>query len=126
MSNKRFAIAYLSALIAVILIHVVLLDTKVIVANFYYSMVADAALFVVFALVVPAVVTSRKNDSNKFVNTFLVMTSVQMLAAMAILAAYMYVGVPDFRTLSLQFVSIFVILLAIQSFFLIKLVNAPK
>ena len=77
-------------------------------------------LFVVFGLGAILIGPGLDKDPENFVNRFLILTTVQLLAAMSILAALAYLKMSDMRVVALQFISVFVILLAVQSFFLVK------
>ena len=88
--------------------------------TFKTIVVLDVLLFVVFGAGAILVSPGLDKEPENFVNRFLILTTVQLLAAMSMLAALAYLKMPDMRTVALQFVAVFVVLLALQSFFLVK------
>lgn len=67
-----------------------------------------------------------EKEPDVFVNKFLILTTFQMLAIMTILAALVYVKIPDFRSVAFHTISIFVLLLSVQSILLIESLNRKK
>lgn len=126
MTSSKFAVYFLSIVIVTVVAHLLLVFGQVIEVNFRFSIVGDIALCFIFGMTLPISLKGIKKGSEGFVGSFLIVTTVQMLLMMSLLAAYAYMKVPGFKTVSLQLVSLFVFLLAIQSFFLIKLVNNPN
>lgn len=118
--SKFFLKRFVPLVAIVVLIHIVLAFLEVFGGTFKSILVLDILLFVVFGAGAMLIGPGLDKEPENFVNRFLILTTVQLLAAMSILAALAYVKMPDMRTVALQFISVFVILLAIQSFFLVK------
>lgn len=118
--SKLFLKRFVPLVAIVVLIHIVLAFLEVFGGTFKSILVLDILLFVVFGAGAMLIGPGLDKEPENFVNRFLILTTVQLLAAMSILAALAYVKMPDMRTVALQFISVFVILLAIQSFFLVK------
>lgn len=83
----------------------------------------ETIILVVFLAGMLSTGLSDLSDPTKFVGKFLVLTTVQFLSVLSILAAIVYVKYPD-RTLHIyHLIGLFFSLLTIQSVFLNKLVN---
>lgn len=126
MTSNKFAFYFLCIVFVTVVTHLLLVFGQVIEVDFRFSVVGDIALCFIFGMTLPIALNGIKKDSERFVGSFLIVTTIQMLLMLSLLAAYAYMKVPGFKTVSLQLVSLFVFLLAVQSFFLIKLVNNPN
>jgi hypothetical protein len=118
--SKLFFKRFVPLVGIVITLHVVAVFLGVFGGTFQSIVTLDVILFIMFGAGAMLIGPGLDKDPENFVNRFLILTTVQLLAAMSILAALAYVKMPDMRTVALQFISIFVILLAVQSFLLVK------
>jgi len=104
-------------------LHVMLISLDFFSVDFRTIVKLDAVIAILFfaggLLIAPGLV----KDPDVFVNRFLILTTVQMLAMLALLAALVYVKIPDMRGVGFHSISVFVILLGIQSVLLIRQVN---
>lgn len=80
----------------------------------------------IFLIGLPIVTIGNTSDNAGFVGRFLVLTTVQMLSFMALLAALFYVQTPDFRPVVLHLVALFVALLAMQSVVMIRTISKKE
>jgi len=104
--------------------HIILAYLEVFKVSFSATLKLDTIVFIVFALGALFIADGLKKNAETFVNRFLILTTFQMLAMMAVLLAMVYVKFPDFQTVGFHTISVFTILLIIQSLFLIRGVNA--
>ncbi len=118
--SKLFLKRFVPLVAGVIIIHISLVFLGFFDGTFKTIVVLDVLLFVVFGAGAILVSPGLDKEPENFVNRFLILTTVQLLAAMSMLAALAYLKMPDMRTVALQFVAVFVVLLALQSFFLVK------
>jgi len=118
--SKLFIKRFVPLVAVIIIVHIALAFFEVFGGRFQSILVLDILLFVVFGLGAILIGPGLDKDPENFVNRFLILTTVQLLAAMSILAALAYLEMSDMRVVALQFISVFVILLAVQSFFLVK------
>ncbi|MCH2229716.1 MAG: hypothetical protein MK105_05170 [Crocinitomicaceae bacterium] len=118
--SKLFLKRFVPLVAVVIIIHISLVFLGFFDGTFKTIVVLDVLLFVVFGAGAILVSPGLDKEPENFVNRFLILTTVQLLAAMSMLAALAYLKMPDMRTVALQFVAVFVVLLALQSFFLVK------
>ena len=118
--SKLFLKRFVPLVAIVIILHIVFVFMDVLGGTFQSILPLDLLLFLMFGAGAMLIGPGLDKAPDNFVNRFLILTTVQLLAAMSILAALAYVNISDMRTVALQFISIFVILLAIQSFLLVK------
>jgi hypothetical protein len=112
--------------VAIILIsHIFLSFLEVLGLKTQSNLILDAFLFLIFALGAIIIGPGLDKEPGNFVNRFLILTTLQLLSAMSVLAVLVFMKTPDVRRAALQFIAVFVILLAIQSFFLVKGVKKP-
>lgn len=124
MKIKSYATRFVPMVVLLLGAHLLLVYLKVFPFNFRLTLISDFALLFIFLLGVPIVsVGLKKKEEGGFVGSFLILTTIQMLSTLSVLGAFVYTKVPQFREISLQLVSVFIILLIVQSIFLIKLVK---
>lgn len=126
MKSKQFSIRFFILLTLILVIHSSLVLLEVFSVNFSKFISLEVVLFVIYALGIVVIAPGLDKNPDNFVGRFLILTTIQLLAAMSVLAALAYVKVPEMRALSLHFISVFVVILGIQSFLLVKWVNKTK
>lgn len=126
MKSKQFSFRFIGFLISVLSIHSCLIFFNVFAVNFAQFISLEIVLFVIYVLGIIVIAPGLDKNPENFVGRFLILTTVQLLAAMSVLAALAYVKNPQMRELSLHFISAFVIVLGVQSFLLVKWVNKSK
>ncbi len=124
MKSKKYLQYFMSGAIVVFGSHIILAYLEVFKVSFSATLKLDTIVFIVFALGALFIADGLKKNAETFVNRFLILTTFQMLAMMAVLLAMVYVKFPDFQTVGFHTISVFTILLIIQSLFLIRGVNA--
>lgn len=124
MKIKSYITRFVPLVVLLLVVHILLVYLNVFPFNFRLTLISDFALLFIFLLGVPIVsVGLKKKEDGGFVGSFLILTTVQMLSTLSVLGAFVYTQVPQFREISLQLISVFIILLIVQSIFLIKLVK---
>lgn len=126
MKSKQFSFRFIILLLIVLLAHSTLVFFEIFKTDFSKFIRLEIVLFVIYSLGIIVIAPGLDKNPENFVGRFLILTTVQLLAAMSVLAALAYVQIPEMRTLSLHFISAFVIVLGIQSFLLVKWVNKAK
>jgi hypothetical protein len=122
MTSKSFFRFALSAVMAVV-IHIILVIAGLFNISILAAVVADIILLGVFLGGVAAIRTMERKLDLSFVQLFLILTTVQMLTCMVILLCIVYLKLPESRSHALQQVTLFIILLALQSIALIQWVR---
>lgn len=121
MKNRGRYVRQLLAGIAVIVgFHLLLVKKFFPELSFPLFLKLDLVNAFIFLIGLPIVTIGNTMDDSGFVGRFLVLTTVQMLSFMALLAALFYVQTPDFRPVVLHLVALFVALLAMQSTVMIR------
>ncbi len=123
MKSKQFSLRFIVLLVFVLSLHSLLVFAKVFTVDFTKFIGLEIVLFVIYGLGIIVIAPGLDKNPENFVGRFLVLTTVQLLAAMSVLAAMAYVKVPEMRELSLHFISAFVLALGIQSYLLVRWVN---
>ena len=123
MKSKQFTLRFITLLLIVLSLHSVVVFFDIFKVDFTKFMTLEITLFVIYALGIVVIAPGLNKDPENFVGRFLILTTIQLLAAMSVLAALAYAKVPEMRALSLHFISAFVIVLGIQSYLLVKWVN---
>ena len=123
MKSSSYTTRFLPLVVVILAVHCALVFLGVIPINLRMTLISDVVLLFVFLIGTPIVTGGLKKEKEAFVGSFLILTTLQMLSVMSVLGAFVYVKIPGFREVSLQMVSVFVIILIVQSYFLIKIVN---
>lgn len=126
MKSKKYLQYFLSAAIVIFGSHLILSYLEVFKVNFLAILKLDLIVFIVFALGAFFIADGLRKNAESFVNRFLILTTFQMLAMMSVLLALVYVKFPDFKVIVFHTISVFVILLTIQSVFLIRGINSKE
>lgn len=126
MKSKQFSLRFILFLSLIIVLHSGLVFLNVFQVNFIPFLSLELVLFFIYAVGIVVIAPGLDKKPENFVGRFLILTTVQLLAAMAVLAALAYVKHPEMRSLSLHFISAFVLVLAVQSVLLVQLVNKTR
>ncbi len=118
--SKLFLRRFVPLVAIIVVLHIVFAFFEVFGGRFQPILILDILLLLVFGLGAILIGPGLDKDPENFVNRFLILTTIQLLGAMSILAALAYMKMPDMRIIALQFISVFIILLGVQSFFLVK------
>ena len=88
-----------------------------------FVLISEVALFVSGTFIIaPGLIKSEEN----FVARFLILTTVQMLAILSIILALVYLKYPNAKAIGFQLLFVFLFLMSIQSFLLVKIKNKSK
>lgn len=123
MKSKWYPFIFLGVVLLLLLVHVGLIFSGVLDMDLRVSLIADIVLFFIFSMGIPIIRFGLKKKERGFVGSFLVLTTLQMLLAMSTIAAFIFTKTIGYREMSIQFVLMFILILAIQSIILIKVVK---
>lgn len=85
-----------------------------------FVITSEAALFILgIFIIAPGLIKSEEN----FVARFLILTTVQMLAILSIILALVYLKYPNAKAIGFQLLFVFLFLMSVQSFLLVKIKN---
>ena len=126
MTSKKFTLLFVAIIAVLISLHIILIEFNFFKVAIEEMVKLDVILAIVYLAGLGLIVPGLSKNPENFVGRFLILTTVQLLAAMSVLAALTYIKHPLMRDLSLHFISLFVILLGVQSILLVKSINRSK
>ena len=116
---KRFTLI----LAVVILGHLALVLTHVIPGQLKEALIVEGVLAGIFTLGILIILPGFKADAENFALRFLGLTTLQMLSMLTLILILIVGKLPDMRYWAFSAISLFIVLLAAQSFLFIKEVN---
>lgn len=125
MSKARlFTLIIIGSLLVILGIYFALVQSKVFSFSEKHALVVSLTITVIFGGGIPLITPSFQQDPEKFVGRFLILTTVQLLLAMSILLAFIVSKQSEAKMMCFHFISLFVLLLIVQSIGLIKVANS--
>lgn len=121
---RLFTLIILGSLLVVLGTYVALVQGHVLQLVEKHAIIISLTISIIFGGGIPLITPSFRQDPEKFVGGFLVLTTVQLLLAMSILLAFVVSKQTDAKIMCFHFISLFVIILIIQSLGLIKVANS--
>lgn len=121
---RLFTLIILGSLLVVLGTYVALVQGHVLQLVEKHAIIISLTISVIFGGGIPLITPSFRQDPEKFVGRFLMLSTIQLLLAMTILLAFAVSKQINAKMMSFHFISLFLILLIIQSFVLIKVVNS--
>ncbi len=121
---RLFTLIILGLLLVILGTYVALVQGHVLQLVEKHAIIISLTISIIFGGGIPLITPSFRQDPEKFVGRFLVLTTVQLLLAMSILLAFIVSKQSDAKMMCFHFISLFVIILIIQSLGLIKVANS--
>ncbi len=121
---RLFTFIILGSLLVVLGAYVALVQGNVLQLVEKHALIISLTISIIFGGGIPLITPAFRQDAEKFVGRFLVLTTVQLLLAMSILLAFVVSKQTDAKLMCFHFISLFVIILIIQSLGLIKIANS--
>lgn len=121
--SKGFAIRMLLTLVIVLVLYSGLHAFKIITLPLPLFKIVLLLIPVVFVTGGVVMSTGFDKEPDVFVGRFLILTTVQLLAVLSILVAVAYKMNVHLKAFGFQFVAIFILLMLLQSFFIIQMNN---
>jgi Mg/Co/Ni transporter MgtE len=121
---RLFTLIILGSLLVALGTYVALVQGHVLQLVEKHAIIISVTISVIFGGGIPIIAPSFRQDPEKFVGRFLVLTTVQLLLAMSILLAFIVSKQSDAKMMCFHFISLFVLILIIQSLGLIKFANS--
>lgn len=126
MTASKYFLFLILGIAAVYGIHFSLLNAQVVSYKWFHFNLFDGIVIFLFLvgglLVAPAI----RKSAEQFVMKFMILTTVQLLSALSIIAAVIYTKQPQARHLAFNILAFFVALLIIQSVLLVIGLNKNK
>jgi hypothetical protein len=109
---------------AIVLIsHFVLVFTEKIQGEILQAVIVDGSLSAIFGVGIFIILPGLKKDSEYFAMRFIGLTTLQMLSMMTLIAVLIFGNLSEPRYWALTAITLFAVLLSVQSFLFIKEVN---
>lgn len=107
----------------ILIFHLVILQFGFIPANFFYSLNVD--LFLAFLFISGLLISypGIKKGAENFTLRFLVMTTMQLLSMMGLILVLAFMKIPNVKIVGYSSISVFILLLIVQSAYLVKEMN---
>lgn len=121
---RLFTLIILGSLLVVLGTYVALVQGHVLQLVEKHAIIISLTISIIFGGGIPLITPSFHQDPEKFVGRFLILTTVQLLLAMSILLAFIVSKQSDAKMMCFHFISLFVLLLIVQSIGLIKVANS--
>lgn len=121
--SKVFAIRMLISMIIVLSLYSALHGLKIISLSLPLFKIVLLLIPVVFLIGGVIIISGFNKEPDVFVGRFLLLTTFQLLAVLSIIVAVAYKLNGHLRAFGFQFISIFILLMLIQSFFIVKINN---
>lgn len=126
MKSKQYLKRLIGISLAVVFVHLIAVYFQLFSISFLSILKLDIIVLLLFIGGGKLMASGFEKGPDVFVNKFLILTTFQLLAIMAILMAMIYVKLPDFRGVAFHTISVFIILLGVQSILLIETLNRKK
>ena len=126
MKSKQYLQRLISISFLIVFAHLISVYFQLFSVSFLSVLKLDIIVLLLFIGGGKLIAGGFEKAPDVFVNKFLILTTFQLLAIMAILMAMIYVKLPDFRGVAFHTISLFVMLLAVQSILLIETLNRKK
>lgn len=121
--SKQYSGQFLLLLFLISMLYLGLGYAGIIGINILNALYIILAVIIVFALGTLIIAPGLNKDPEKFAIRFLLLTTVQMLTAFLLIGIIIFQKIPDFKTIGFQFITIFCVMLFLQSFLLIRINN---
>lgn len=119
MKSKSFLLLMLITAILIYGVHFLLLHNRVVSYNWFHFNLFDIIVLVIFLLTSLIAANALKQKSEDFVMKFMLVTTLQFLSVLAIIAAIIFAKLPQSKIIALNVVSVFFAMLMVQSVSLI-------
>lgn len=121
--SKKYSVLFLMILVVTLLMfYGLVLGEFILISSkgLQIILVTSSLVFIGGTIIVaPGLVKSEEN----FVARFLILTTVQMLAILSIILALVYLKYPQAKAIGFQLLFVFLFLMCVQSFLLVKIKN---
>ncbi len=121
--SRIYTTRFLSALLLICGLHLLLGGLGVLSLPEKRVILIDVILLLIFGGGMLIIAPGLNRTAENFVGRFLILTTVQMLSALSVIAAIVYKKVEMARPMGFHLIVVFLVLLTIQSVLLIRLAN---
>jgi hypothetical protein len=113
----------LSLMLSLILFHLLLVNFSILPGNIASMIYVDLSIFFIFIVGILVTFPGIKKGGENFSIRFLLITTIQMLSMLSIILVLAFKKIEGVKVLGFSAIILFISLLAIQSFVLIRAMN---
>ena len=121
--RKYFLKQFFLSIASIVSFYFGIVSLQIIPINPFGAVLVSLTIAFIFLLGMLIIAPSLDKDAEQFAIKFLLLTTVQLLLSFLIIGTVVFMRLEEFRQIGFHMVSLFVLLLGIQSFLLIRISN---
>jgi hypothetical protein len=121
--RKYFLKQFFLSIASIVSFYFGMVSLQIIPINPFGAVLVSLTIAFIFLLGMLIIAPSLDKDAEQFAIKFLLLTTVQLLLSFLIIGIVVFMRLEEFRRIGFHMVSLFVLLLGIQSFLLIRISN---
>ena len=121
--RKYFLKQFFLSIASIVSFYFGMVSLQIIPINPFGAVLVSLTIAFIFLLGMLIIAPSLDKDAEQFAIKFLLLTTVQLLLSFLIIGIVVFMRLEEFRQIGFHMVSLFVLLLGIQSFLLIRISN---
>jgi|688.fasta_scaffold64730_4 hypothetical protein len=121
--RKYFLKQFFLSIASIVSFYFGMVSLQIIPINPFGAVLVSLTIAFIFLLGMLIIAPSLDKDAEQFAIKFLLLTTVQLLLSFLIIGTVVFMRLEEFRRIGFHMVSLFVLLLGIQSFLLIRISN---
>jgi hypothetical protein len=121
--RKYFLKQFFLSIASIVSFYFGMVSLQIIPINPFGAVLVSLTIAFIFLLGMLIIAPSLDKDAEQFAIKFLLLTTVQLLLSFLIIGTVVFMRLEEFRQIGFHMVSLFVLLLGIQSFLLIRISN---
>ena len=121
--RKYFLKQFFLSIASIVSFYFGMVSLQIIPINPFGVVLVSLTIAFIFLLGMLIIAPSLDKDAEQFAIKFLLLTTVQLLLSFLIIGTVVFMRLEEFRRIGFHMVSLFVLLLGIQSFLLIRISN---
>jgi hypothetical protein len=121
--RKYFLKQFFLSIASIVSFYFGMVSLQIIPINPFGAVLVSLTIAFIFLLGMLIIAPSLDKDAEQFAIKFLLLTTVQLLLSFLVIGTVVFMRLEEFRRIGFHMVSLFVFLLGIQSFLLIRISN---
>ena len=121
--RKYFLKQFFLSIASIVSFYLGMVSLQIIPINPFGAVLVSLTIAFIFLLGMLIIAPSLDKDAEQFAIKFLLLTTVQLLLSFLVIGTVVFMRLEEFRQIGFHMVSLFVLLLGIQSFLLIRISN---
>ncbi len=123
MKSKKYTFNFFVIIAVILIAHIILLFTGVFHIPLKAALLADGFLLILYVLGTLIIAPGLDKEADNFVNRFLILTTVQLMASMFAILALVVMHISHVKTVGYNLFAVFICLMISQSIFLIRFIK---